>query len=137
MSILSSTNTGKQSVIISSETLNNRGYSCQKSLYGNYYKKANILIHSESFPTFNKIGYVFYVLVCDKRYIRKTLKNRKYKLIDVYEIRLENTKQLEMIEDYYNNNETIYTLDDIIKYNIEHNYHIYKEPDNTNLTNIL
>jgi hypothetical protein len=131
MSILSSTNTGKQSVIISDETLNNRGYSCQKCLYGNYYKKANILIHSQLFPTFNKIGYVFYVLVSDKRYIRKTLKNRKYNLIDVYEIRLENTKQLEMIEDYYNNNETIYTLDDIIKYNIEHNYHIYKEPDNT------
>ena len=38
-----------------------------------------------------------------------------------------------MIEDYYNNNETIYTLDDIIKYNIEHNYYIYKEPDNTNI----
>ncbi len=137
MSILSSTNTGKQTVIISNETLDKRGYSCHKCLYGHYYKMANILIHSQLFPTFNKIGYVFYVLVCDKKYIRKTLKNRKYNLFDVYEIRLENTKQLEMIEDYYNNNETIYTLDDIINYNIEHNYNIYKEPANTNLTNIL
>ena len=137
MSILSSTNTGKQTVIISKETLDKRGYSCHKCLYGYYYKMANILIHSQLFPTFNEFEYVFYVLVCDKRYIRKTLENRKYNLFNVYEIRLENTKQLEMIEDYYNNNETVYTLDDIINYNIEHNYHIYKEPTNTNLTNII
>lgn len=133
MSILSSTNTGKQSLIVSNETLENRGYICHKYLYGFYYKKANILIHS----SFNKTEYIFYVLMCDKRYIRKTLKNRKYNLIDVYEVRLENIKQLEMIEDYYNNNDTIYTLDDIINYNIEHNYYIYKEPADTNLTNIL
>lgn len=131
MSILSSTNTGKQSLIVSNETLGSRGYICHKCLYGFYYKKANILIHS----SFNKTEYIFYVLMCDKRYIKHTLKNKKYNLIDVYEIILENMKQLEMIEDYYNNNETIYTLDDIINYNIEHNYYVYKEP--TNLTDII
>lgn len=135
MSILSSTNTGKKTVIISNEILDKRGYICHKCLYGFYYIKANVLIHSQILESFNKIGYVFYVLVCDKRYVRKTLENRKHNLFDVYEIRLENIKQLEIIEDYYNNNETIYTLDDIINYNIEHNYYIYKEP--TNLTNIL
>lgn len=133
MSILSSTNTGKTALSINRKNLIANGYieymlvdiDSDDPLYIN--NNVVILLKNKNHHGMFDMHYV--VKVHDKAYgvseMRRHDESQNYQSYDIYYIRLESMKQLKMIEDYYNNNNSKYTFEDIIKYSLENKYSMY------------
>lgn len=141
MSILSSTNTGKTALSINRKNLIANGYieymfvdiNIDDLLYIN--NNVVILLKNKNHHGMFDIHYV--VKVYDKAYgvseMRRHDESQNYQSYDIYYIRLESMKQLKMIEDYYNNNNSKYTFEDIIKYSLENKYSMYCRKKNVYL----